>query len=251
VPVTSGHMPEPAPLAPLRILLVEDSEDNRLLVRSYLRGHTLEEAENGQIAVDMFVAGRFDVVLMDVQMPVMDGYAATGAMRAWERERGARPTPILALTAHHLPEEIQRSLAAGCDDHLTKPIRKATLLRAIERHVTPDAAATDAAKAAVPPEVEQVRVRVDESLRDLAPGYLENRRRDLPRLAAALTGGDWETIRVIGHNVKGTGAGYGFDAISRIGAALEVAAKAHDSAEIGARVDELTRYLNGVVIDFQ
>ena len=229
---------------------MEDSEDNRLLVRSYLRGHTLEEAENGQIAVDMFIAGRYDVVLMDVQMPVMDGYAATGAMRAWERERGARPTPILALTAHHLPEEIQRSLAAGCDDHLTKPIRKVTLLRAIERHITAEAEAS-AAPTPAAPKLAEVRVRLDESLRELAPGYLENRRHDLPRLATALTGGDWETIRVIGHNVKGTGAGYGFDEISRIGAALEAAAKAHDAAEIGARVDELTRYLNGVVIDFQ
>ena len=238
-------MPEPAPSAPLRILLVEDSEDNRLLVRSYLKGHALEEAENGEIAIAMFAAGRYDVVLMDVQMPVMDGYSATGAMRAWERERGVRPTPILALTAHALPEEIQRSLAAGCDDHLTKPIRKATLLRAIERHV-PTGAPEPAA-----PRAPEIRVLVDDSLRELAPGYLENRRRDLPRLAAALADGDWETIRVIGHNVKGTGAGYGFDAISQIGAALEAAAKARDRAEIGARVDELTRFLDGVVVDFQ
>jgi CheY-like chemotaxis protein/HPt (histidine-containing phosphotransfer) domain-containing protein len=229
--------------APLRILLAEDSEDNRILVRSFLRDHRLDEAADGAAAVQMFTTGgHYDLVLMDVQMPVMDGLTATAAMRAWERERGAPPTPIVAFTAHGLPEEIKRSLDAGCNDHLTKPVRKATLVRAVERHARP----------AEPPEAKEgaIRVALDESLRDLAPGYLDNRRADLPRLAAALAGGDWETLRVVGHNVKGTGAGYGFEEISRIGAALEQAAKASDAAGAAAVVDELTRYLGAVVLEF-
>ena len=204
----------------------------------------LDEAENGEIALRMFTAGGpYDLVLMDVQMPVMDGYEATAAMRAWERERGATPTPILAFTAHALPEEIRRSLDAGCSDHLTKPVRRATLLRAVERHA-------GARPGAGPAPGTEIRIRLDESLRELAPGYLDNRRNDLPRLATALAGGDWEALRVLGHNVKGTGAGYGFEAITRIGAALETAAKEGDAGRIGEQLAELTHFLASVVLEF-
>jgi CheY-like chemotaxis protein len=68
---------------------------------------------------------------MDMQMPVMDGYAATRAIRTFETETGASPTPIIALTAHAIREDVARCLAAGCDSHLPKPIRKAALLTAI------------------------------------------------------------------------------------------------------------------------
>lgn len=120
-----------------RLLLVEDNPDNRLLVRAYLKGSGVElsEAENGQDGLDQFVAGRFDLVLMDVQMPVMDGYAATRAIRAWEIENGRAPTCILALTASAVKEDIEHSLAAGCDAHLTKPIKKKILLEALEAHL--------------------------------------------------------------------------------------------------------------------
>ena len=214
-----------------------------MLVRSFLREHQLDEAQDGAAAVEMFTTrGAYDLVLMDVQMPVMDGLTATAAMRAWERERAARPTPILAFTAHGLPEEIQRSLEAGCNDHLTKPVRKATLIRAVERHARPQPAA---------PEAGAIRLALDESLRDLAPGYLDNRRADAARLAAALAAGDWDTLRVVGHNIKGTGAGYGFPAISEMGAALESAAKARDAGGAAGCVDELARYLSAVVLEFE
>ena len=239
-PPAAGAAPPSA--APLRILLADDSQDNRVLVRSFLREHRLDEAEDGAAALEMFTTrGGYDLVLMDVQMPVLDGLAATAAMRAWERERAARPTPILAFTAHGLPEEIQRSLDAGCNDHLTKPVRKATLIRAVERHARPQPAGAPEGA---------IRVALDESLRDLAPGYLDNRRGDLARLATALAAGDWETLRVVGHNIKGTGAGYGFEAISRMGADLEAAAKGRDAARTTACVDDLTRFLAAVVLEF-
>ncbi|MGA7903960.1 MAG: PAS domain S-box protein, partial [Terrimicrobiaceae bacterium] len=120
----------------LRILLAEDSLDNVLLIQSYLKpsGYSVDLAGNGEVALRKFISGTYDVVLMDVQMPVMDGYSATRRIRQWEGENRARPVPILALTAHALPEEVQKSLDAGCTAHLTKPVRKATLLHAIEEH---------------------------------------------------------------------------------------------------------------------
>ncbi len=132
--VPSG--PELAGLAPLRILLVEDLEDNRAVVRLFLKNtpHLIEEAENGSIGVEMFQAGRYDLVLMDIQMPVMDGLAATAAIRAWEQAQHRTATPILALTANAFKEEIDKSLAAGCIAHLTKPMKKKTLLAAIAQY---------------------------------------------------------------------------------------------------------------------
>jgi two-component system, sensor histidine kinase and response regulator len=118
---------------PLKILLAEDSPDNRLLIEAYLRNlpYEVDTADNGQVAVAKFVKGKYDVVLMDVQMPVMDGYTAVRRIRAWERERGCAPTPIAALTASALEEDVRNSVAAGCTAHLSKPIKKSRLLAAL------------------------------------------------------------------------------------------------------------------------
>jgi two-component system, sensor histidine kinase and response regulator len=139
-PVSGKLAAEPGPpraenLRALRILLAEDSEDNRLLIAAYLRGspHHLDTAENGRVAVEMFKTRRYDLVLVDVNMPVLDGYSAVTAMRAWEREQGVSPTPILALTGRAMVEDRVRSLEAGCNGHLTKPLRSAVLMEAISR----------------------------------------------------------------------------------------------------------------------
>jgi PAS domain S-box-containing protein len=118
---------------PLHILLVDDSEDNRLLITSYLKKtpHTIDVAENGAIAIEKFVAGAYDLVLMDMQMPVKDGYTATREIRQWEKQKGKTKTAIVALTAYALKEDTQKSLDAGCNAHLTKPIKKAILLEAL------------------------------------------------------------------------------------------------------------------------
>jgi len=120
---------EPAQDSPRRILLVDDNPDNRLLIRSFLKKMPYEivEAENGQIAIDLFQRENFDLVLMDVQMPVLDGHQATRAIRAWEREGSRPPTPIIALTAHAFREEIERCLESGCNAHVAKPVKKAQL----------------------------------------------------------------------------------------------------------------------------
>jgi CheY-like chemotaxis protein len=233
-PAASGGVLEGVP--GLRILLAEDSQDNVLLIQSYLKasGCSVELACNGEVALRMFISGTYDVVLMDVQMPVMDGYSATRRIRQWEGENRARPIPILALTAHALPEEVRKSLDAGCTAHLTKPIRKATLLHAIEEHTTG-----------------RVRVRVDSSLAELVPGFLENRRRDVEAIAAALEHADYENVRIRGHNMKGSGAGYGLNRISEIGAALEQAAGRREPEEIRARAAELARYLDGLHVEYE
>ena len=88
---------------------------------------------NGKEAVDRFKSGSFDYVLMDIQMPVMDGYAATSEIRAFERSRGGRRTPIVALSANAFEEDRRRSLDAGMDAHLAKPIKAKELVTTLGR----------------------------------------------------------------------------------------------------------------------
>ena len=131
VPV--GTDPEPA-LPALRILLVEDSADNRTITVAYLQDtpYAVDIAENGAIACEMFAAGNYDLVLMDRQMPVMDGLTATRAIRKWELANHRPPTPIIALTAAALKGDREKCMAAGCTAFLTKPIKQEVLLQAIK-----------------------------------------------------------------------------------------------------------------------
>jgi two-component system, sensor histidine kinase and response regulator len=132
----SGEQPAAsADTVPLRILLAEDAPDNRFLIQAYLKKlpYQIDIAENGRDAIEKFKATRPDLVLMDVQMPEIDGLAATRAIRRWEREQGLASTMIIALTASALDEDVKRSLDAGCDQHVSKPVRKPFLLAAIRK----------------------------------------------------------------------------------------------------------------------
>jgi len=120
-------------LRPLRILLADDSPDNRLIVKAFLQKtpFQIDEAENGERAVAKVTSNDYDLVLMDIQMPILDGFAATRTIREWEKSRGRRPVPIVALTASALDEDVQRARDAGCNLHVSKPIKKKTLMAAI------------------------------------------------------------------------------------------------------------------------
>jgi signal transduction histidine kinase/CheY-like chemotaxis protein len=214
----------------LRILLADDSEENRFLIRGYLKDSacSIDEVENGAQAVDQFKQRAYDIVLMDAEMPVLDGYSATREIRALSAK------PIFLLTAHALPEARARSFAAGCTDHLTKPIKKATLIEAINKFV---------------PASDRIQVPVEAWLKPVVGGYLEKRRGDVAKLRAALACGDYGTIRTLGHQMSGTGGGYGFEPITEIGSALEESALASDTAQIRASIEDLDRYLSAVRVD--
>ena len=119
-----------------RILIAEDSEDNRLLLRVYLKNapYTLTFVEDGERALQMARSHSFDLILMDLQMPVMDGLTSTRLIREAEREEGRERVPVVALTANVSTKDVEASLAAGCNCHVSKPVSKSKLLRVIEDH---------------------------------------------------------------------------------------------------------------------
>jgi len=118
---------------PLSILLADDSRDNRLLIAAYLKksGYALDEVEDGQAALDRVMTRSYDVVLMDIQMPVLDGYSAVRKIRDWEAANERGRTPIIALTASALEGDVRHAKEVGCDLHVSKPVKKSTLLKAI------------------------------------------------------------------------------------------------------------------------
>jgi PAS domain S-box-containing protein len=121
------------PLRISRVLLVDDSLENRALMRLLLARQplTIDEANNGREALELFEQNEYSLVLMDIQMPIMDGYTATRMMRRIEERSGRRPTPVVALTAHAYEADIRRCEEAGCNDHIAKPFKKKGLLQCL------------------------------------------------------------------------------------------------------------------------
>ncbi len=243
---------EPANLRPLRILLADDSPDNRMLIDAYMKRtpYTVEHAADGLIAVEKVKANHYDLVLMDIQMPVMDGYTAARAIREWERAQGLARMPIIALTASALDESVLRSLEAGCDAHVSKPVRKATLLQVIV-DVT-EASSLAASNGHLPALIDGMnpakrqRIEVDGDLRDLVPGFLAHKRADIGNIEQAISAADYKTLGHIGHKMKGEGGSYGFDAVTALGAVLERAALDQDLATARHTLDEFAAYLDSV-----
>jgi len=128
---------------PFRVLVVDDNDINRQVLGLILDSAEIEHAEvvNGAEAVDAAKTGAFDVILMDIQMPVMDGFEATRLIRAWEVETGRHRMPILIVSANGLQEHVDAGKAAGADGHLNKPVSVPQLLGALEPHVNATMAA--------------------------------------------------------------------------------------------------------------
>jgi PAS domain S-box-containing protein len=233
-------------LRALRILLVEDSMDNRTITLAYLRDtpYEIEIAVNGALAYDKFTSTDYDLVLMDRQMPVMDGLTATRKIRAWEEANGRPVTPIIALTAAALKGDREKCLAAGCTAYLSKPIKQEVLLQAIREHssrAVPSHLQDESRDDAIP-------IHIAPELADLVPTFLQNRRNDVATLRDALDRGDFETVERLGHGMRGAGGMWGFDGISDIGAGMERAAQSADGEASHGWVEQLVRYLDQVAL---
>jgi CheY-like chemotaxis protein len=213
-----------------RVLLVEDALDNQRLLALYLReaGADVQVAADGVTACEMTLgavaAGApFDVVLMDVQMPRLDGYHATARLRA----AGYRGV-VVALTAHALESERGRCLEAGCDDFLSKPVEPAVLVATIAKHVGPRPVAEPAAEG---PLVSHLAGSdgLDELLREFVEALPER----VAAMERDLATGDLQQLAGRTHQLKGTAGVYGFPRLTEAARELEATLKA------GRPVDEI------------
>jgi signal transduction histidine kinase/DNA-binding response OmpR family regulator len=225
----------------IRILVAEDAEDNRLLVDHYLRSEPvdLRFAFTGQEALDAVQRGEeFDLILMDLDMPVLDGIGAAKAIRAWETSHGGS-TPIVALTADAMSEAVHASLDAGCVAHVAKPVERGTLLKTIQRYASVNAARPiQASTAAI-----ATTVPVSGEVLALVPRYLASKHKQIEEARESLISRDFGSIRRFGHNLKGTGRGYGFPAIEELGREIEKAAMAADVDRVAGQLDALHRFV--------
>jgi PAS domain S-box-containing protein len=241
VPV--GMDPE-LPLPALRILLAEDSPDNCIITMAYLEDtpYRVEIAETGAIACKMFELGHYDLVLMDRQMPVMDGLTATRTIRAWEHANDRPPTPIVALTASALKGDREMCLAAGCTAFLTKPIKQEVLLQAIREHsiVAPSSSKEESSR------MDLIRLHVKSKSANRIPAYLQNCRQNVIVMSDALDRVDFDTVTSLGHQMMGSGGMFGFQAITDIGGAIELAAGSADTDASRKWLGALSIYLDGV-----
>ncbi len=246
---------------PLSILVADDVEVNRELAAAILTrsGHRVTFAKNGDEAVTSFSAGRFDMVLMDVQMPGMDGLQATRTIREQEAHTGHR-TPILALTAYAAKEDRERCLAAGMDGYLSKPFKAEELRAAIREHCRiEEGTAAPPSTEVQPGETEPSpaptpvfdRPELVERLGgrdDLVAKFVDMFSRRVVtcwgELTAAAGANDTDAIRVHAHAIKGSAANIGAGRVQEIAHRIELAAKSGNLDEALSAVPLLKEELD-------
>jgi CheY-like chemotaxis protein/HPt (histidine-containing phosphotransfer) domain-containing protein/anti-sigma regulatory factor (Ser/Thr protein kinase) len=231
-----------------RVLVVDDGAENRELLSLVLTEHGLwvEEAENGQVGLDKLAAGNFDLVLMDMQMPVLDGYAATRELR-----RRGMQLPVVALTAHAMKGYEEEVLQAGCTAYLTKPVDLDALLQQVATllgGVHDDASATASASIFVESSEEEpvtgpIRSRFagNAKLVPIVRKFAGRLEQQLELARSALEAGDLKEVERLAHWLAGAAGTVGYDAFTRPARELEAASKAGDAAASEGVLQRLLR----------
>jgi len=243
-----------------RVLLVEDNAVNRKVAERLLAllGLVVDSCEDGRSALQRLQHGGYDLVLMDCQMPVMDGYAASRAWRRHEASAGLPHVPILAMTANAMPGDREKCLDAGMDEYLSKPLDRRMLVRMLARWLAPapaesgsGGAATPAAAASTPAspalDASIVADLVDimgEGFPELVRIYLEETPRRVLQLRDAAAEGDADAIVACAHTLKSSSANLGATGLSELARRLEYDAR-------GGMTGHLAPIAEAAVIEFE
>jgi PAS domain S-box-containing protein len=227
-----------------KILLVEDNPVNQRVAQRTLQNLAAEVtiANNGAEALERIAASNFDAVLMDCQMPVMDGFTATQRIREMELSRGAKRLPIIALTANVMSEDREKCLAAGMDAHLGKPIEPAQVIEALNRFLKAPAAAPAIDRGAL----KELTGGDAEFERELAETFVSSADQCLAEIIAALKASDYDTVRKRAHSLKGASANIHARELSQAASSLENAVRENALPAIDGLVTELSEKLAAV-----
>jgi signal transduction histidine kinase/DNA-binding NarL/FixJ family response regulator len=209
-----------------QVLLAEDGLDNQRLLTAYLErtGLTVTLACNGREAVDKALAGRFGLVLMDIQMPVMDGITATRLLRA-----SGYTGPIVALTANVMNADVQRYHEAGCNDVLAKPVDSEPFYRVVTSYFAPEVSAIPACGDEA----------YEREMATLAAEFCDGLEPRLLAIGRAAAAADWAALQALVHALKGTAGSYGFPALTEIAAAVDTHLSASRQRDASALCAEL------------
>ncbi|NQT11253.1 MAG: response regulator, partial [Planctomycetes bacterium] len=260
---TAARQNRPIQLPPARILVADDGESNRNLARLVLSraGIDVDLAENGRQALELAIEEPYDVILMDMQMPVMDGYAATAKLREADYQR-----PIIALTAHAMQGDEERCRAAGCSRFLTKPINIDRLLATVAEVLgenegsgqapdsPEDVPLADSSEAPGFDSADDAPIVCslpldDAEFREIAEEYIGRLNEKLDEARAAWAARDLVKLAGLAHWVKGSGGTVGFDAITEAGRELEDAAGAGQTDRTERALNRLFRMAERMVLD--
>jgi PAS domain S-box-containing protein len=214
---------------PRRVLIVDDDEFNRLVFRRSLPQppFQVDEAVNGRAALEAARRAWPDAVLLDLEMPVMDGFEAARRLRALEREDGRGRCTIIAISSNDEAVVVERALAAGCDHYIVKPAPREALLKLLDADT----------------------VALDPDLRASLPSFLESRRRMLDEMRAALGAGDRARFRRLAHKLAGSFVLYGFGWAAAQCRDLERSAAQGDAADLEQRAAAVRAHLDAVRIE--
>lgn len=213
---------------PVEILVVEDNDLSRKIVSQMLvnYGFQVSEAVNGLECLRLLQDNHFDLILMDMQMPIMDGYEATGLIR---ETSGQESTPIIAMTANALTGDREKCLAAGCTSYIAKPFKTDDLVQEILQHLSKSSHRSAKSQAGLHQHL----------LEELLPEFLEQLDELIQELEEALQKRDIELIASLSHDIKGTAGMYGFISISQIASQIEQAARDHSMMRVRVLMDNM------------
>jgi PAS domain S-box-containing protein len=229
-----------------RILLVEDGRDNQRLLSAHLgaSGAEVVVTGNGQIAIDAVAKESFDLILMDMQMPVMDGYTATKELR-----RKGCTTPIIALTAYAMAEDRKKCIECGCNDYLSKPIDRQVLLKTASRYMSKTETATSAAPVPTSTPVSPIPATGPiKSTLAQKPGmmaiiteFVDGLPDEVQKMNTSLEQNDMTMLRQTVHQLRGSGGGYGFTPIT------DIANTAQLSIDASANIESTTAQVKALI----
>ncbi|MBU1003728.1 MAG: response regulator [Proteobacteria bacterium] len=224
-PTENKPSPTDKDVPAVRVLVAEDLASNYEIIELFLEGTQAqpERAINGREAVEKALSNDYGLVLMDLQMPALDGVAAVRAIRDQEQAQGRPRLPIIALTADARPSRRREALAAGCDEVLTKPLSRAELLAAMTTHANITSDPRHQAQAMAAPWLEP-------GMQALLPVFHEELEQGLQAMDLWLNQGDFESIARMAHGLKGAARSYGFNDLGQNLRRLEQAALAKDHA---------------------